>query len=83
MRFDASRRPETATRICHQQPVLLPRFAARTDVIAAVALRTSSSVVRQFTTLMRITRCPFQVLPLKNASPEAFTAAITDSVHAS
>ncbi len=44
---------------------------------------TSDSDVRQLTTLTRIARLPRQVVPLKNASPVALTAAITVSVRAS
>jgi len=45
--------------------------------VAAIARATSSSFVRQLQTLIRMTRRPRQVPPVKNASPVALIASIT------
>jgi hypothetical protein len=45
--------------------------ASRTQLTALTVRATSSSVVRQLQTLIRITRLPFQVTPPKKASPLA------------
>ena len=54
--------------------------AASTRATAAIVLRMSAWLVRQFTTLIRIARRPRNVVPLKNAVPSALMAAILPSV---
>jgi len=73
-------------------PELLPgsrrsRHCIRSDkstFATALSVRsTSSALVRQLTTLIRIARCPFQVVPLKNAVPSRLIVSMAQSVLAS
>ncbi len=57
--------------------------ACSTAATAAMLRATSTVLVRQFTTLTRIARLPCHFVPLKNASPDALTCAITASVRRS
>ena len=55
-------------------------LALSTEAVAAMALCTSCTVVRQLTTLTRMACRPFQFVPEKKASPVALIRFITSSV---
>src|SRR5262249_11856353 len=66
----------------HRSPalILIQHFASKTFLTQSIVRRTSSSEVRQLHTLTRIARMSRHVVPVKNASPEAFIDSITSSV---